>query len=88
MPITVAANTPEREIAGKICGAAKNKMINLGDKPLTLGQLKALFLKGIEKIGGRVRKINFVFGWVTLNIYIDRFQMAEKYVTYLLWNYV
>ncbi len=43
--VSVAANIPEREIAGKICGAAKNKLINLGDKPLTLGQLKALFLQ-------------------------------------------
>ncbi len=38
---------------------------------VSLFVLKVLILSGKEKVGGRVRKINFGFGWITLNIYID-----------------
>lgn len=43
--VSVAPNDTERKIAGQICTASSNKLINLGDNPLTLGELKALFQK-------------------------------------------
>lgn len=49
--VSVSTNQEEQKIAGEICssrelstGASKNKLINLADNPLNLGQLKSLFL--------------------------------------------
>lgn len=41
--LSVAANTFERQIAGRIACAARHPLINLGDRPVSIGQLKALF---------------------------------------------
>ena len=41
--ISVAPEAAERQIAKEICHLSENKLINLADNPLTLGQLKALF---------------------------------------------
>ncbi len=41
--VSVAANDAERRIARQICDTAGHPLINLGEHPLNLGQLKALF---------------------------------------------
>ncbi len=41
--ISVAPNQTERQIAGDICELSEHKLINLGEKPLDIGELKALF---------------------------------------------
>ncbi len=41
--ISVADNKREIRIAEQICDLSKNKLINLGQTPLTLGELKSLF---------------------------------------------
>lgn len=44
--ISVSPSTIEREIAATICAGSGNKLINLGESPLSLGLLKALFSRG------------------------------------------
>jgi len=41
--ISVAPNPTEKQIATGICDLSKNKLLNLGEKPLSIGELKALF---------------------------------------------
>jgi len=41
--ISVSSNPAEKQIAKEICESTKHKLINLADRPLTLGELKALF---------------------------------------------
>jgi len=41
--ISVAPNRIERQIAGCICELSGHKLINLGERPLSIGELKALF---------------------------------------------
>jgi len=41
--ISVANNTEEKKTASAICEISSNKLLNLGDEPVTLGELKALF---------------------------------------------
>jgi hypothetical protein len=41
--ISVAPDPAERRIAGEICAASGHELINLGEKPLSIGELKALF---------------------------------------------
>lgn len=41
--ISVSPNPAERRIAQRICDLSKNKLTNLGEKPLTLSELKSLF---------------------------------------------
>jgi heptosyltransferase-2 len=41
--LSVAPEPAERQIAEEICNSSKHKLINLGEKPLNLGELKALF---------------------------------------------
>jgi heptosyltransferase-2 len=41
--ISVAPTVSEKQIAGEICSLAKGKLINLARRPVTMGQLKALF---------------------------------------------
>ena len=41
--ISVAANGPEKQIAKQICDLSSHKLINLGDRPVSLGELKSLF---------------------------------------------
>ena len=41
--VSVASNTVERQIAGEICDSSKHKLINLADRPISLGELKAFF---------------------------------------------
>ena len=41
--ISVAPNRFEKQIAEEICRSAKHKLINLAEKPVSLGELKALF---------------------------------------------
>ena len=41
--ISVACDPMEQQIAAEICDASKHKLISLADRPLTLGELKALF---------------------------------------------
>ena len=41
--VSVASNSVERQIAGEICNSSKHKLINLAEKPITLGELKSLF---------------------------------------------
>ena len=41
--ISVAPDPAERQIAAGICKSSGSKLINLGEKPLSLGELKALF---------------------------------------------
>ena len=43
--ISVAPNKFEQQIAAEICNKSKNKLCNLAESPLTLGQLKALYSK-------------------------------------------
>ena len=43
--LSVAPNAFEQQIGDKICRISKHRLINLGDTPLTLGELKALFSK-------------------------------------------
>jgi len=40
--VSVAPNEQEKEIARKICSASHFKLINLGERPLSMGQLKGL----------------------------------------------
>jgi heptosyltransferase-2 len=41
--VSVAPNSTERQIAGEICRLSKHNLINLGERPLSIGELKALF---------------------------------------------
>jgi heptosyltransferase-2 len=41
--ISVAPDPAERQIASEICDASGHKLVNLGEKPLNIGELKALF---------------------------------------------
>jgi len=41
--ISVAPNSTERQIADDICQLSVHKLINLGERPLAIGELKALF---------------------------------------------
>ena len=41
--ICVAPNPTEKQIAERICAASKNTLVSLAQRPLSLGQLKALF---------------------------------------------
>jgi len=41
--VSVAPNVAEKQIAGEICSLASGNLINLGCRPVTMGQLKALF---------------------------------------------
>ncbi len=41
--LSVAANAFEKQIAGRIACAARHPLINLADRPVSIGQLKALF---------------------------------------------
>ncbi len=41
--ISVAPTREEKQISREICNNSKNKLINLGERSLTLGELKALF---------------------------------------------
>ncbi len=41
--ISVAPNKTEEAIASEICASSNNKLINLAENPLSLGELKALF---------------------------------------------
>jgi heptosyltransferase-2 len=41
--VSVAPNETERSIAREICRLSERKLVNLGESPLTLGELKALF---------------------------------------------
>jgi len=41
--ISVASNSAERRIAKEICDSSRHNLINLAEKPVTLGELKVLF---------------------------------------------
>jgi heptosyltransferase-2 len=41
--VSVAANAAEQRVAREICDSSRHELINLGDRPLSLGELKALF---------------------------------------------
>jgi heptosyltransferase-2 len=41
--VSVSADPPEQKIARDICDTSRHKLINLAERPLTLGELKALF---------------------------------------------
>jgi heptosyltransferase-2 len=41
--VSVSPNIAEKRIAEQICNSSKNELINLGENPLSLGQLKYLF---------------------------------------------
>ncbi len=41
--VSVAPDATEKKISAQICSYTKNKIISLADKPVTLGELKALF---------------------------------------------
>ncbi|MHC4619452.1 MAG: lipopolysaccharide heptosyltransferase II [Planctomycetota bacterium] len=41
--VSVSSDPLERQIAGHICGAGSHRLINLAERPLSLGELKALF---------------------------------------------
>ena len=41
--ISVSQSAAEKRIAGQICTASSNKLINLAENPLTIGQIKSLF---------------------------------------------
>jgi heptosyltransferase-2 len=41
--VSVAPNSTERQIAGEICRLSKHNPINLGERPLSIDELKALF---------------------------------------------
>ena len=41
--ISIAPESVETQIAKEICSSSKHKLINLGETPLSLGELKALF---------------------------------------------
>ncbi len=43
--VSVAANEAERRIGRQICQTARHPLLNLGEHPLDLGQLKALFAR-------------------------------------------
>jgi heptosyltransferase-2 len=43
--VSVAPNPQERLIADRIAASARHPLIHLGDRPLTLGQLKALLAR-------------------------------------------
>lgn len=43
--ISVANNDKEKKIATEICDKSSHKLLNLGENPITLGELKALFSK-------------------------------------------
>jgi heptosyltransferase-2 len=43
--VSVAANDFERQIAGQICAAAKTTVVSLAERPISLGQLKALLAR-------------------------------------------
>jgi heptosyltransferase-2 len=41
--VSVASNPAEKQTAEEICGLSKQNLINLAEKPVTLGELKTLF---------------------------------------------
>ncbi len=41
--VSVSSDVAEKKIAEEICSSSKHKIINLAEKPITLGELKALF---------------------------------------------
>lgn len=41
--VSIASNPVEREIANKICSLSKHRLINLGERPISLGELKAFY---------------------------------------------
>lgn len=41
--VSVSPNSAEKKIAKEICDSSRHKLVNLAEKPVTLGQLKALF---------------------------------------------
>jgi heptosyltransferase-2 len=41
--VSVASDTLEQKIAGQICDSSKHNLINLAERPLSLGELKVLF---------------------------------------------
>ena len=41
--VSVSSDVAEKKIADEICTSSKHKIINLAEKPVTLGELKALF---------------------------------------------
>jgi len=41
--VSVSADSAERRIAEQICSLSKHNLINLGERPVNLGELKALF---------------------------------------------
>jgi len=41
--VSVASDPVEKQIAREICDSSKHRLINLAEKPITLGELKALF---------------------------------------------
>lgn len=43
--VSVSGAPAEKQIAGQICKFSRNKLINLSQRPMTLGELKALFSK-------------------------------------------
>jgi heptosyltransferase-2 len=42
--LSVAPNPEERQIAEQVINASSNQLVNLGDTPISLGELKALYL--------------------------------------------
>ena len=43
--VSVAPDPVERQIAAEICGSSKHRLINLAERAISLGELKALFSK-------------------------------------------
>ncbi len=41
--VSVSSDVAEKKIAGQICASSKHRIINLAEKPVTVGELKALF---------------------------------------------
>ncbi len=41
--VSVASNPVEKQIAREICNSSRHKLINLAERPISLGELKALF---------------------------------------------
>lgn len=41
--VSASSDVAEKKIAGEICTSSKHRIINLAEKPVTLGELKALF---------------------------------------------
>jgi heptosyltransferase-2 len=41
--VSISANVAEKKIAEEICASSRHRIINLAEKPVTVGELKALF---------------------------------------------